>query len=161
MANTIERDIRMKEDVASNHASKKLPMLDVQMWTQNNRIRYSFYEKPMVSRLVIMEKSALPMKVKIQILAQEVVRRRRNCDGKESRSEVDKEMSRFMLKLKASGYCRETRWEILKAGTRRYNRMVRDDEDGRRSLNRPRWEGGHGRYWQKLSKKKNWFRKKH
>ena len=69
-------------------------------------------------------------------------------------------MSRLMIKLKMSGYSKENRWEILKSGTRKYNKMVQDEKDGKRSLNRPRWEGGHGRYLDKILKKKNWYRKK-
>ena len=40
MENSLDSDIQMKEDVASNH--------DVQMWMKNNQIVYKFYEKPMV-----------------------------------------------------------------------------------------------------------------
>ena len=83
MGNSIERDIRMKEDFPSKNESGKLPMLDTQMWierTENGdrQIRHELYEKPMVSRLVTMEQSSLPLKTKIQVLAQEVVRWRRN-----------------------------------------------------------------------------------
>ena len=79
--------------------------------------------------------------------------------GGHSRIKIEEEMTRFMVKLKLSGYGREMRWEILKSGTVRYNRMLREDREGRRSLNRPRWEGGHGRYWGKLMKKGNWYKR--
>ena len=130
------------------------------MWVEDNKILYQFYEKPMVSKLVIMEQSALSTKVKIQVLAQEVVRRRRNTHMGEKREKVDEIMTRFMMKLKYSGYNRETRWEILKSGTRRYNRLVKEEREGKRTLNRPRWEGGHGRYWSKMMKKNNWYKRK-
>ena len=64
------------------------------------------------------------------------------------------------MKLKVSGYSRETRWEILKSGTRKYNRMLKEEKDGKRSLNRPRWEGGYGRYWGKIMQKTNWYKKR-
>ena len=102
MANSLESDIRMKEGAASNHATGKLPMLDVQMWVENGKIAYSFYEKPMVLQLVMMENSALPVKVKIQVLAQEVVRRRRNTHKGEGKTNIDREMTRFVVKLKMS-----------------------------------------------------------
>ena len=34
MANSLEKDIRMKEDVGSNYEDKKLPTLDVKMWVE-------------------------------------------------------------------------------------------------------------------------------
>ena len=50
-------------------------------------------------------------------------------------------MTMFMVKLNASGYSRNQRWEILKSGTRKYNRMVEEEKRGGRRVNRPRWEG--------------------
>ena len=67
-------------------------------------------------------------------------------------------MTRFMVKLRASGYNRNQRWEILKAGSRKYKRMVEDEDKGVRRVNRPRWEGGGMRYVRKLLQKKNWFK---
>ena len=69
-------------------------------------------------------------------------------------------MTKFMVKLKAIGYNRNQRWEILKSGSRRYNRMVEEEKKGIRRVNRPRWEKGDKRYIGKLLKKKNWFKKK-
>ena len=72
----------MKEDIPSKHEDKKLPVLDTKVWVEKTgdkeEIRHELYEKPMVSRLVTMEQSSLPTKVKMQVLAQEVVRWRRN-----------------------------------------------------------------------------------
>ena len=79
-------------------------------------------------------------------MVQEVVRRLRNTHRKETEEEVEKVLSKFMGKLKASGYSRDHRWEILKSGRRRYQRMLETEIEGGRRLNRPRWEGGNGRY---------------
>ena len=69
-------------------------------------------------------------------------------------------MTKFMVKLKASGYDRNQRWEILKSGTRRYNRLVEEERKGIRRVNRPRWEGGGRRYVNKLLQKKNWYKRR-
>ena len=69
-------------------------------------------------------------------------------------------MTKFMVKLRASGYSRSQRWEILKSGSKRFNRMVEDEKRGIRRVNRPRWEGGGKRYVGKLLRKKNWYKKK-
>ena len=117
---------------------------------QVEQIRYELFEKPMVSRLVTMERSSIPIKTKITVLAQEVVRWKKNSYRGESRVEGDSRMTKFMVKLRASGYNRNQRWEILKAGSRKYNKMVEDEEKGIRRINRPRWEGGGRRYVKKL-----------
>ena len=62
---------------------------------------------------------------------QEVVRRRRNTHGEEKREQIESDMTKFMTKLKLSGYGRETRWEILKSGTKRYNRMLEEEKRGK------------------------------
>ena len=113
----------------------------------------------MVSRLVTMEKSSLPMKTKITVLAQEIVRWRRNTYRGEEREKTEARMTKFMVKLRASGYNRGQRLDILESGTRCYNRMVDDEKRGIRRVNRPRWEGGSKRYVAKLLQKKNWYKK--
>ena len=110
----------------------------------------------MVSRLVTMERSSLPLKTKITVLAQEIVRWKKK--HLQRRIEGDKRMTKFMVKLRASGYNRGQRWEILKAGSRKYKKMVEDEDKGVRRINIPRWEGGGMRYVRKSLQKKNWFK---
>ena len=69
-------------------------------------------------------------------------------------------MTKLMMKLRASGYTRSQRWEILKSGSRRYRRMVEEEDRGIRRVNRPRWEDGRVRFVKKVLLKKNWFKKK-
>ena len=107
-----------------------------------------------------MERSSLPIKTKITVLSREIVRWKKNTWRGEERRKGDERMSKFMVKLKASGYSREQRWEILKSGSRKYKRMVAQEDGGVRKINRPRWEGGQKRYTKKLLGKKNWYRKK-
>ena len=67
----------MKEDTPSDNIDGKLPILDTKMWVEKDgdveQVRYELYEKPMVSRVVTMERSSLPIKTKITELSQEVV----------------------------------------------------------------------------------------
>ena len=154
MGNTIDRDIIMKEDVPSMNGDNKLPVLDTKMWVEMvdeggelenvrhhggdhtlkrgkyQQIRYQLYEKPMVSRLVTMEKSSLPIKTKITVLAQEIVRWKRNTHREEEKEESDSRMTKFMVKLRASGYSRGQRWEILKSGTRKFKEWLRKRKRG-------------------------------
>ena len=93
LSNSIRGDIQMEEDVASNYEDKKLPILDIKAWKEKyvddkgvrrNRIVTEFYEKKMVGERMLMEKSALPKKVKITSLAQMVIKRCTNQTGRKS-----------------------------------------------------------------------------
>ena len=59
VANQISPMIEMKEDVSSNYPNGKLPILDLEVWVEENTIYHSFYKKPMASRRVVCAKSAL------------------------------------------------------------------------------------------------------
>ena len=82
LSNSLLPFIKFKEDVPANHESKKIPVLDFQVWAEEEdagletgtktRLMFEFYEKPMASKLVIMENSALPHRMKITTLSQEL-----------------------------------------------------------------------------------------
>ena len=66
LANTImPASIEMEEDIGENHPTNKLPMLDIQVWMEeDSRIRYSFFSKPMATEELTWERSVLPQKQK-------------------------------------------------------------------------------------------------
>ena len=79
LANTIMPGmLELEEDYPSKHVSEKLPILDLHVWTENNQILHTFYQKPVASKKVIMARSALPTSTKRSILVQEGLRRLRN-----------------------------------------------------------------------------------
>ena len=81
IANTImPNSIKMKIDIPSNHNNKRLPILDMDMWVENDTIHQNHYSKPMSSKAVIMERPAFTTKDKKNILMEEANRRLRNCD---------------------------------------------------------------------------------
>ena len=58
-------------------------MLDIQVWCEEGAkgeqlLHHSYYEKPVTSPLVLMEKSALPARSKMVVLTQELLRRMKN-----------------------------------------------------------------------------------
>ena len=55
----------------------KLPTLDVKIWIdeKTNRVMFSFFEKPMVARTVLMKRSAMPENTRMATLNQEMIRR--------------------------------------------------------------------------------------
>ena len=144
MSNSILPFIKLKEEVASDCKEGKLPMLDFAVWREDDEkddgekevvIKHEFYEKPVASKLVMMSRSALPQRMKITTLTQEIIRRQKNTArnvGKKRRSEI---LTRLMVKMKRSGYDQRMRNKILLAGMKGYERMVKaEQEDGRISI---------------------------
>ena len=113
LSNSLLDFIVMEEDVPSNHPEKKLPILDLKVWMLEKKrddgtiyyqVATEFYEKPMVGDLMMMKRSGMPRKMKLASLTQEVIRRNRNQTGDAPSKLRGEHLSRFMLKLKLSGY---------------------------------------------------------
>ena len=168
MANTILPFIVMEETVASECLERKLPVLDFKIWQEKRKneegknetvICHEYYENPMSSQLMMMMRSAMPHRTKIVSLSQEVIRRQRNTSRNVSEVVRRKNLSQMMCKLKRSGYDTNMRRKILVSGMRGYKRMVKDEEEGRRPINRPKWLGQKERRYKKLGGKSSWYKR--
>ena len=71
---------------------------------KRTKLRWEYYEKPMVSRYIVREEGALPTRMKLTVLAQEVIRRERNTSRKVDRETRVRIRNRFLMKLKLSGF---------------------------------------------------------
>ena len=71
--------IVMEIDIPTNHENQRLPILDLEVWVENNIILHSFYKKKVSTKCVVMARSALPAANKRAILISEGVRRLMNC----------------------------------------------------------------------------------
>ena len=60
IANTLENDIQLTFDAPSLHPDGKMPVLDMKIWVEENRIKYTFYNKEVASKFTIMKRSAIP-----------------------------------------------------------------------------------------------------
>ena len=99
---------------------------------------------------MLMEKSALPKKVKLASLSEMVIKRCTNQVGRNSRDLKNKHLARLIFKMKKSGYSKEQKLEMLLSGLCGYQRMVEDEENGVRPVNRPGWMGQRTRRLKKL-----------
>ena len=113
LVNSIWDWIECTEEVGSKFEDSKLPILDLKVYCVEVRLsmgvvywepRWSFYEKSMKSKYVIMEKSAMSDKVKATTLAQVVIRRMRNTHRLASKEERRGLLSDFAVRMKRSGY---------------------------------------------------------
>ena len=101
-----------------------MPVLDLKVWlSSDNEIEYIFYEKPMKSMLVIGKESALPFNVKMKSLTQEVFRRLHNTRMTQMESHRTPILTKFMAKMKASGYTALDRLKVLEGGFNTFNRI--------------------------------------
>ena len=110
----MSKDVRMVENVPSNHESSWLPILDTKMAIVGGCIVHQHYSKPMASLELVLARLAMEMATKINILVQEGNRRVRNCSMQlpwEVRLRYIKEL---MAQMMGSGYSQSIREVVAK-----------------------------------------------
>ena len=73
--------IQMTYDIPSKHQNMRVPMLDIEVWINNDdddKIYYKFFQKQMRNPLTNLKSSALSKNQKMNILTQETFRRIHN-----------------------------------------------------------------------------------
>ena len=80
IANQLDSDIQLTVDVPSLHPSRKLPVLDLQISTVQNSIRFEFFKKPILDPRVILYNSAISSRTKRDTLLQEGCRQYRTLE---------------------------------------------------------------------------------
>jgi hypothetical protein len=155
--NTIDPDIQMTGDVPSQNKSRRVPVLDTEMFMKENRIMFSFYSKPMATNYVIPDRSAHPKKVKRTTLIQEGVRRLLNVSPDLPDQERIDVMEAFDLKMRYSGYVRKYRWNIIESAFAIYETKVSEDQNGIRPLYRHREFKREEREKKKARSRETWY----
>ena len=112
--------LKLTVDSPSLHPSGFMPILDLQIKTENNQIIYKFYKKEVSNNLVILNKSAMPMKVKRITCIQGVIRRLRNTKRELSWSIKREILTEFSWSLHQSGYPEQFRLEVISSGINAY-----------------------------------------
>ena len=128
------------------------------MVTNNNQIRYKYYEKPTTTEVTVQKNTAMAENPKIQILSNDLVRRFKNTSPELGREQYSIIIDGYAQKLINSGYSTTQTRRILINGIRGYHsKVLRCREDGRR-LHRTAQESSGSRIKKKLLSKANWFR---
>ena len=130
-------------DYPSNHPNGRVPILDLEVWMERTeegyqQVMWSFYEKPMKNKCVLMRTSAVPEQTRRSALVNEVVRRLRNCHEDVKESEVADVLSRFSQKMRNSGYYADYRRQIISAGIKAHKEQKKREEAGGRPMFRTR-----------------------
>ena len=137
IANDVDSMISFTYDIPSNHETKKMPVLDVQVYLDSQyRIMHEFYEKPTRNPLVLLASSAHSWQVKRTVLTQEALRRMRNTSPLLDPAITNHHLSMFMVKLKDSGYSHKFRAEIVRSARNAYQLQLERHKNGTRPLYR-------------------------
>ena len=150
IANNVMECIKMEADMPSKNEDRKLPILDMKVWTnEDGCIAYQHYEKPVSSKAVLHAKSAHPSTCKRSVHTQEIVRRLLNsAPSLDWEKEVTPVISEYMQRMKDAGYGEGYRKSILKQALAIYDAKVEDEKNGVRPIHRPK-------EWPKEQRKKN------
>ena len=138
-----------------------MPVLDLKLWMETdefgvNKVRFTFYEKPMATQFVIKKESALPWQVKKMTLAGEVARRQLNMDSQAWEDEGSQVMEKFNFKMLTSGYSEHERRVIVKEGLARVANLKDKVAEGKRPLYRKASWMKEERGIRKILKAKKW-----
>ena len=142
IANSIDASIVMEAAVPSDFENKKLPLLNCQIWIENQnkypKIRYQHFEKPMASILEVQKESAIPNRTKRATLVEGGITRLLNTSIELGETVQNEILSKYMKKLQSSNYNHKERLQILKAIKKGWKIILRKAETGERPLHRSR-----------------------
>ena len=146
IGNDIASYLNFTVDCPSTNANGWMPLLATEVRVAaDNTIDYRFYEKPISSKYVMMQSSAMSAKVKMNTLTQEVIRRLRNTRVTLRWEDYQAPMlTKFSKKMARSGYHQGYREEVIKSGVLGFERQLAASRSGEKPLFRPR-------DWQKAS----------
>ena len=143
-----------------------LPSLDLTLWVRDvdNKTLYAFYEKPMVTNMMIQRRSAMPENMLMSTLNMEMYRRMTNTSemvNMEKRLDI---VDRYGQKLTNSGFGLGQARKAIVGGLVRYERRLAQCLDRSSERWRPLHEDAKynacGRRLKKLVAKTAWFKKR-
>ena len=130
IANSLEEDIQMTYNTPSMNSNGCMLVLDLQLWCDDGQVLFSFYERKMISKYVLLKDSAKKM-----TLAGWVARRLLKTSPQLVQCGLaDKELEKFEYKMLMSGYSMRERSLILQEGRARYSNLLMKVEGGERPL---------------------------
>ena len=130
------------------------------MWvTEDNRIQHSYYQKPMKTPLVLMERSGTSTQQKFQILTNELVRRLSNIQHEEiSQAEINIKIEQYIQELRNSGYNQKQARELISCGIRGWKTKIRKRKRDQVPFYRLAEDTVEERLKKKLIEKETWYK---
>ena len=159
IANSVMPGIVMEYDVPSRNTARKMPILDMEVWIDENEgnIMFQHYEKPTASQSILHANSAQSVSCRNSVHTQEILRRLLNSspmlDWKICVAPV---LSKYMSRMMLCGYPEKYRIDTLNRALRIYDKMKEEDDNGTRPLYRPKDWNVVVRRKEKEKKKYDW-----
>ena len=106
----IDPSIKVTTDCSSNHEDERLPILDVKVWVDDleegeSKLLHSHYMKPVSSRMLMHENSSHSLRMKRNVMINEIDRIFRNCSLHLTwEDDIVPSVSYFMKHMFFSGY---------------------------------------------------------
>ena len=159
--NEIESYLKFTGEMPGDFRGGWLPTLDTSLKvTKNNKVTFKFYEKPEGSKRTVQKSTALEENSKMQIIANDLVRRFVNTSEELGDEIMIDIVDEYSQKLVNSGYPLEQVRRTVVSGIRGYgNRKLRCIKAGRK-LRRTGAAGKSGRTRNKLLEKTSWYKRK-
>ena len=121
-------------------------------------VLYKFYKKKVANHLTILNRSAMPEKVKIATFSSEIIRRLKTTSIHVSQMETEEILTNLMDDLAAMGYNQDWRENILKSALKGYMRVLDKVEKGEVKRNRKGVDSMKQRRFKKLLGIREWYR---
>ena len=163
MANSITPMFKWTVDCPSNNQSNKIPVLDLQLWTQEEDsgtfIYYEFFRKSMANPTTIPAASAYSWTQKLITFRQEAQRIMRNTSPLLPWSVRAKHLSDFSWRLKTSGYGTGVRAKVISEGIRAQEKLEARQREFGEPANRPKGSVEDQELRRQTKLRKEWFNK--
>ena len=132
IANSVMGCIQMEGDWPSKNQDKKMPILDMKVWKdEEGTLLYQHYEKIVSKKTVINAKSAHSAACKRGVHTQEIIRRLLNTSHRLSwEGETAPVITEYMKRMRAAGYGETYRKEVLEHAFRIFDKKWEDHRKG-------------------------------
>ena len=158
IANDVQVGIELEEDHPSAHENGMMPILDMNVWVnEEGVIMYKHYEKEVSSRKVMHANSAQSASCKKSVHVQEVLRRVMNTSTRlDWNVEVAPVLTDYMGRMLTAGYSEGYRKNVLMHAFKILDRKEKEVQDGVRPMFRKKeWEADRRRI-NNRRKKNSW-----
>ena len=160
MMNEVFNELQFTVETAEDFDCNSLPTLDTRIWmTDEGKVQYSYFEKPMSSSKVMEKMSAIGERSKVASLSQDLVRRLLNTSITLPQSCINNVIDKYSIKLLNSGYSKPQIHNIITSGLRGFEGKLRKHRSGTVKLHQSAASGKAARNRKKLTGKTDWFRK--
>ena len=157
----IHSSIQLEADYPAKYEDRKVPILDLKVWVnEDNQIIHEYYMKPVASKAVINNRSAMPLRDRRTVITQEILRILLRCSPLLPCGSVRAHIEQYMMRLQASCYSEQLRKMVLDSAANAYKKIKNRVDRGERPLFRRKQWKQEERIKEKRKRKENWYKSK-